>query len=70
VRIVQGIIDFLLLTTGPVQKRQVAQWALSLPDFSHDKREHNVAILLLQVLHYLRLRDLDAVLVRMERLRK
>ena len=66
----RAYIDFLLPPSGPVKMRQMAQWALSLPDFSRDKRGHNVAILILQVLYYLRLRDLDAVLVRMERLRK
>jgi len=55
---------------GPVRRLQMAQWALMLPEFSRDKRGHNVAILVLQVLHYLRERDLEAVLVRLERLRK
>ncbi len=55
---------------GPARRLQMAQWALTLPEFSRDKRGHNVAILVLQVLHFLRERNLEEVLVRLERLRK
>lgn len=56
--------------TGPVRRQQMAQWVLQLPEFSRDKRGHNVAILVLQLLYFLRERNLEEVLVRLERLRK
>src|SRR6476661_3331832 len=52
------------------QARAAAMLTQTMPDYSRDKRGHNIAILVLQTLHYLRLRDLEAVLLRMERLRK
>lgn len=52
------------------RQRQVAQQMLLLPEYSRDKRGHNVAILVLQLLHFLRERNLEPVLVRLERLRK
>ena len=52
------------------RQRQVAQQMLLLPEYSRDKRGHNVAILVLQLLHYLRERNLELVLLRFERLRK
>jgi hypothetical protein len=67
----RAYMEFMRPAQKTVARPQlVAQWALTLPDFSRDKRGHNVAILILQVLYYLRLRDLDAVLLRLERLRK
>ena len=53
-----------------VRQRQVAQQMLLLPEYSRDKRGHNVAILVLQVLYFLRERNLELVLLRLERLRK
>jgi uncharacterized protein YukE len=52
------------------RRLHMAQWVLAVPEYSRDKRGYNVAILVLQLLHFLRERDLDAVLVRVERLRK
>ena len=53
------------------RQRQVAQQLLQqLPEYSRDKRGHNVAILVLQLLHFLRERNLEPVLLRLERLRK
>ncbi|GAB3292562.1 hypothetical protein GCM10027511_05790 [Hymenobacter humi] len=68
----KGYIDFVLppqrATTA--RQRQLAQWVLQLPEYSRDKRGHNVAILVLQLLHFLRERNLEEVLLRLERLRK
>jgi hypothetical protein len=68
----KAYIDFVLppqrVTTA--RQRQMAQWVLQLPDYSRDKRGHNVAILVLQLLHFLRERNLEEVLLRLERLRK
>ena len=52
------------------RQRQVAQQMLLLPEYSRDKRGHNVAILVLQLRHFLRERNLEPVLLRLERLRK
>ena len=54
----------------PIRQRQVAQLLLLLPEYSRDKRGHNVAILVLQLMHFLRERNLEAALLRFERLRK
>ncbi|MVN76821.1 hypothetical protein GO988_10850 [Hymenobacter sp. HMF4947] len=56
----------------PVRRRaQLAVFAaLTVPEYSRDKRGYNVAILILQLLHYLRQRLLEPVLTRLERLRK
>lgn len=68
----KSYIDFVLppqrVTTA--RQRQMAQWVLQLPEYSRDKRGHNVAILVLQLLHFLREQNLEEVLLRLERLRK
>ena len=68
----RSYIDFVLppqrvLTS---RQRQMAQWVLKLPEYSRDKRGHNVAILVLQVLYFLRERRLEEVMLRLESLRK
>ena len=52
------------------RQRQVTLQMLLLPEYSRDKRGYNVAILMLQLLHFLRERNLEPVLLRLERLRK
>lgn len=56
----------------PVHRRsQLAVFAaLTVPEYTRDKRGYNVAILIFQFLHFLRQRVLEAVLTRLERLRK
>jgi hypothetical protein len=56
----------------PVRRRhQLAIFAaLTVPEYSRDKRGYNVAILVFQLLHYLQQRSLEPVLTRLERLRK
>ncbi|WP_400193653.1 hypothetical protein [Hymenobacter sp. B81] len=49
---------------------QFAQLVQSIPDHSRDKRGYNVAILILQFLHYLRQGHDEALLARLEGLRK
>lgn len=44
--------------------------ALTVPEYSRDKRGYNVAILVFQLVHYLQERRLEPVLTRLERLRK
>ena len=63
-------VDFLLPPLPKKRKARPVEWTLTLPDFNRDKRGYHVAILVLQFLHYLRLRKLDEVMLRLERLRK
>ncbi|WP_035557428.1 hypothetical protein [Hymenobacter sp. IS2118] len=68
----RGYVEFVLppqrLTS--TQQRQTARWALQMPEYSRDKRGHNVSILVLQLMHFLRERNLEESLLRLERLRK
>lgn len=68
----KSYIDFVLPPPRVLtpRQRQMAQWVLQLPEYSRDKRGHNVAILVLQVLYFLRERRLEEVLMRLESLRK
>lgn len=68
----RSYIDFVLPQprNTTARQRQLAQWVLVLPEYSRDKRGHNVAILVLQLLHFLREQNQEAVMLRLERLRK
>ena len=66
----RGYVDFVASPTAPVVPPSPAKMALLLPEYSRDKSGQNVAILVLQLLHYLRQQNLDEALVRLERLRK
>ncbi len=68
----RSYVDFVVppARNTTARQRQLAQWVLMLPEYSRDKRGHNVAILVLQLLHFLRERNLEAVMQRLERLRK
>ena len=66
----RGYVDFVAPPTAPTVPTPPAQWSLILPEYSRDKSGQNVAILVLQLLHYLRQQNLDEALVRLERLRK
>jgi hypothetical protein len=56
---------------SPKRRNQLAVFAaLTVPEYSRDKRGYNVAILVFQLVHYLQQRLLEPVLVRLERLRK
>ena len=65
-------LDFVLppMNPTPAQRRQNEQLLLTLPEYSRDKRGYNIAIIVLQLLHFLRRQNLEEVLVRTERLRK
>ena len=66
----RGYVDFVAPPAAPVVPTPPTKWALMLPEYSRDKSGQNVAILVLQLLHYLRQQNLDEALVRLERLRK
>ena len=53
----------------PAQQRRRERWTLVLPEFSADKRGHNISLLVLQVLHYLRHGTVEDVTTRLENLR-
>ncbi|WP_157547469.1 hypothetical protein [Hymenobacter sp. DG25A] len=55
---------------SPLRGLHFTQFMQTLPEHSRDKQGLNVAILILQFLHYLRLRDVEALLPRLEGLRK
>ena len=67
----RGYVDFVAAPAAPpALPSPPAKWALLLPEYSRDKSGQNVAILVLQLLYYLRQRNSDEALVRLERLRK
>ena len=68
----RSYIDFVLppARLPSARQRQLNQQMLVLPEYSRDKRGHNVAIMVLQLLYFLRERNLEAVMLRLERLRK
>jgi hypothetical protein len=71
--LLQAYVEFVQPAEAlPSRRRnQLALFAmLTVPEYTRDKRGHNVAILVLQLLHYLRQRELEPVLTRLERLRK
>ncbi|RZK24696.1 MAG: hypothetical protein EOO56_00325 [Hymenobacter sp.] len=71
--LLQAYVEFVQPAEAlPTRRRnQLALFAsLTVPEYTRDKRGHNVAILVLQLLHYLRQRELEPVLARLERLRK
>jgi len=65
-------LDFVSPLPHPsaARRRQLGRLALSLPDYSRDKRGLNVAILVAQVLHFVREHDAEAAGLRIERLGK
>jgi hypothetical protein len=68
----RAYVDFVQpeARVGPARRMQMAQWALTLPQSSQDKSGHNVAILVLQMLHHARARNYEEAMLRLERLRK
>lgn len=63
-------LQFIQPEQSPLRQLHFAQFVLTVPDYSRDKRGHNVAILILQFLYYLRGQDIEGLLTRMEGLRK
>lgn len=63
-------LQFLRPEASPVRVRNFALFIQTVPEHSRDKQGYNVAVLILQFLYYLRKRDLEGLLVRLEGLRK
>jgi hypothetical protein len=56
--------------TRPSRRAAMARWALTVTEFSRDKSGLNVAILVLQLLYFMRDGNYEEIMVRLERLRK
>ncbi len=52
------------------QRRRREHWTLVLPEFNRDKCGHNVSLLVLQVLHFLRKGSIEDVTARLDNLRQ
>ncbi|QDA60874.1 hypothetical protein [Hymenobacter jejuensis] len=63
-------LQFVLPDQSPLRAMHFAQFVQTVPDYSRDKQGYNVAILILQFLHYLRRRDIETLMARLESLRK
>ncbi|RYU76423.1 hypothetical protein [Hymenobacter persicinus] len=66
----RAYIHFVQPEVSPLRLRHFNQFVQTLPDYSRDKQGYNVAILILQFLHYLRHQDVEGLLSRLEGLRK
>ena len=66
----EAYLEFVLPAQrlSPAQRRRRERWTLVLPEFSSDKRGHNISLLVLQVLHYLRHGTVEDVATRLENL--
>lgn len=63
-------LQFIRPEASPLRMRNFTTFIQTVPDHSRDKQGYNVAVLILQFLYYLRQRDLDGLLTRLESLRK
>ncbi|GAA4005912.1 hypothetical protein GCM10022408_17090 [Hymenobacter fastidiosus] len=66
----RAYIHFVQPEGSPLRLRHFNQFIQTVPDYSRDKQGYNVAILTLQFLYYLRQQDIEALLSRLEGLRK
>ncbi|WP_139252114.1 hypothetical protein [Hymenobacter psychrotolerans] len=63
-------MQFVRPEMSPVRMRSFSTFVQTVPDHSRDKQGYNVAVLILQFLHFLRQRDVESILTRLEGLRK
>ncbi|SNR43231.1 MULTISPECIES: hypothetical protein [Hymenobacter] len=66
----EAYIQLVQPEQSPVKMRHFAQLVQTVPDYSRDKQGYNVAILILQFLYFLRRRDIEGLLARLDGLRK
>lgn len=66
----EAYIQFVRPEQSPLKTRHFTQFVQKVPDYSRDKQGYNVAILILQFLYFLRRRDVEGLLARLEGLRK
>ncbi|MBC8082568.1 MAG: hypothetical protein H7Z21_05095 [Hymenobacter sp.] len=63
-------LQFIRPEGSPLRMRSFNVFVQTVPGHSRDKQGYNVAVLILQFLYYLRQRDVEGLLVRLEGLRK
>ena len=66
----EAYLHFVFPEASPTRAMHFARFIQSVPDYGRDKQGYNVAILILQFLYYLRAHDIEALLARLEGLRK
>ncbi|MBD2714596.1 hypothetical protein KBK19_06080 [Microvirga sp. STR05] len=66
----EAYLQFVRPEISPVRMRNFTTFVQTIPDHSRDKQGYNVAVLILQFLHFLRQRDVESILTRLEGLRK
>lgn len=66
----EAYLQFMRPDASPLRMRSFTTFVQTVPDHSRDKQGYNVAVLILQFLYYLRQRDLEGLLLRLEGLRK
>lgn len=66
----EAYLQFVRPEGSPLRMRSFNAFVQTVPSHSRDKQGYNVAVLILQFLYYLRQRDLEGLLVRLEGLRK
>jgi hypothetical protein len=63
-------LQFIRPELSPIRMRNFTTFVQTVPDHGRDKQGYNVAVLILQFLHFLRQRDIENILTRLESLRK
>jgi hypothetical protein len=66
----EAYLQFVRPELSPLRMRSFNAFVQTVPGHSRDKQGYNVAVLVLQFLYYLRQRDVESLLVRLENLRK
>lgn len=66
----EAYVQFVRPEQSPLKMRHFTQFVQKVPDYSRDKQGYNVAILILQFIYFLRRRDIEGLLARLEGLRK
>ena len=61
---------FISPEVSPARAMHFARFIQTVPDYARDKQGYNVAILILQFLHYLKTHDVERLLSNLESLRK
>jgi hypothetical protein len=63
-------LQFVRPEASPLRVRNFNLFIQTVPTHSRDKQGYNIAVLILQFLHYLKQRDIEGLLTRLEGLRK
>ena len=66
----EAYLHFVAPEASPTRAMHFSRFIQTVPDHARDKQGYNIAILILQFLYYLRAHDIEALLTRLEGLRK